>query len=368
MTRVVVDSNYVGRGDFSVRRLKAVVSLLGDGGEVVVPEVVVWEWAEHAAHAIEQLLDQTARLPVDGAVYQPVAQPICPSKDDLIRAIESNLPPGVSIWRATPDQHADAVRAQVLQIGTAERKGGVKTGAADHLVAECVAAQLEDRRNAEAVVLASNDKRLRKVCRGIYGDDVLFASGDVELIKTLVEFAPAEAELLEAVEEDLKERLSWSTDGIAAELADFSMGHYFSWRNSTDRPLEREIPSMSRVEIVELHDLQVGAFENDARIGIAHVRVFGTVHMTVLEWNAFGEDDSEADWVTTYDDDLANGIVDMLVAILFDRTWQVQSVTSASKARIHFERGTADELDDFGIDVSPSGWTPNDFTAPDPRT
>lgn len=364
MTRVVVDSNYVGRGDFSVRRLKVVVSLLGNGGEVVVPEVVVWEWAEHAAQAIEQLVDQTARLPVDAAVYEPAKQPIRPSKDDLIRAIESNLPPGVSIWRATPDQHADAVRAQVLQTGTAERKGGVKTGAADHLVAECLAAQLQERRNAEAVVLASNDKRLRKVCREIYGDEVLFASGDVELIKALVDFAPAEAELLEAVEENLIERLSW-TEGIAAELVNFSMGYYFSWRSSTNRPMEREIPSMRRIEIVELHDLQVGAFENHARIGIAHVRVFGTVHMTVLEWNAFGDDDAEADWVTTYDDDLPNGIVDLLVAILFDRTWQVQSVTSASEARIHFDRASANDLDDFGIDVSPSGWTPNDFITPD---
>ena len=60
---------------------------------------------------------------------------------------------------------------QVLQLGPGERKEGVKTGAADSLVLACVQQQVDERSGAEAVVLATNDKRLRTVCSRLFGED-----------------------------------------------------------------------------------------------------------------------------------------------------------------------------------------------------
>lgn len=79
---VVVDTNLFGSGNFSEKVLKHLVPLAEAGNHIVVPEPVVWEWAEHAhtllhgavsthAHAVDNVdksLLERATVGRDGAI------------------------------------------------------------------------------------------------------------------------------------------------------------------------------------------------------------------------------------------------------------------------------------------------------------
>lgn len=343
MTRIVFDANLPARGHFSSDRLQHLIDMLGSDVEIVVPEVVIWEWAEHAVTTIEALVDEHLRLRVDRLLYAPPVMPEPPDKEALVASIRDSLPRGVRVWRPNSHESLDAVRAQVLQTGTGDRKKGVKTGAADHLVLACVSAQLGDRQSAEAVVLASGDKHLRDTCEAAFGEEVLFASSDYELLRRLREFEPATDELLEAAEEALRDRIRDGQSDIGSALETFAMGFDIVNRRQTVGRNERELARLGTVEIVELHDLEVGQLEGEARAGYADLRIFGSVHMTVLELRREGRD---SEWIQTFSGLVTGGMIDLKVHVAFDRDWKLISVAPASAAEINFDQMVDDEGED----------------------
>ena len=59
MTRLVIDTNAVRRGTFSTGALRQWIDVVQmDATEIYLPEVVIWEWAEHAASAHSTLQAQ----------------------------------------------------------------------------------------------------------------------------------------------------------------------------------------------------------------------------------------------------------------------------------------------------------------------
>lgn len=344
MTRIVLDANFPARGHFSARRLRHLVeSFAGSGVEIVVPEVVLWEWVEHAAASVEALLEQHERFPVDPSLYELAPMPQPPTKDELVSMVSGALPREITVWSPSSGDWRAAVEAQVLQTGTGERKEGVKTGAADHVVAACVRAQLDERLDAEAIVLATADKNLKRVCRAAFGDDVLYASSDQELLQRLVDFEPAADELSVAVEEELRHRIYCPDSDIGAALETFSMGFEVVGRREPKGRDERELARLGRVEIVELHALEVGQFQDGARVGQADIRIFADVHMTVLDLRREG---TEIQWSQTYSGLVTGGMIDLAITVTFDRDWNLVSVTPAAPARINFNQYDEDDVDE----------------------
>jgi hypothetical protein len=159
---VVLDTNFVGRGRLQVDAVRQLAGRLSERGHsVVIPEVVVWEWAQHAFDALQEArvaLDKASR-DVDGRLCLTLPELQVPDVLQLVDTISSVLleMPGVTILASDDASPSDAVQQQVLQIGLGIRKAGVKTGAADALVLSSVEVLVE---SCIEVVLCSGDKLL----------------------------------------------------------------------------------------------------------------------------------------------------------------------------------------------------------------
>lgn len=348
VTRIIIDSNVMRRGHFSVAALADWVDAAG-GGEVtiLVPEVVLWEWAEHASLASATLAAQHADFPVEPAIFTPPAIPTFPPKDELVDLLAAKLPAGVEVWEPKDSEWREAVQEQVLQIGVGERKEGIKTGASDAIVRACVRSQIAIRSGTEAVILATNDKHLRRACVAEFGDEVLFANGTRDLWSRLIEFAPAKADLTEEVEEQLRTLVTDPASDIGSALQAFATGfEIVSYQDGRPREVERELARLGRVDIVELHDLNVGESELGSRVGVADVRLFADVHMTVLTLRDL--EGGGLEWIQTFDGLVKGGMIDIPVNVTFDQHWQLQSASPAGIARINFNQFAEDgdeELD-----------------------
>lgn len=348
MTRLVLDANALRRGHFSVIALNNWIDAVGGAldADILIPEVVVWEWAEHAAAAYTTMRGQLQEFRTDPGLYsRPVLEEqIAP--EELVERIRALLPRYVAIWTPDPSAWKQAVQEQVLQVGLGERRDGIKTGAADSIVLACVSEQVENRSNAEPVVLATNDRALHKACSRLFGEQVLVTSSTGDLLKKLNSFEPAADELYEETDEELSRIIRSSGSEIARALETFEMG--FRVHVDADvtalrdeRPITwRDLARLGRIEIVELHDLNIA--EREDRLGLADVRVFADVHMTELELQETTPGESE--WVTTFDGVITHGFVDIRLAVTFDLHWKVKSVVAAGPAHIVF--GGYDEDDE----------------------
>lgn len=321
----------------------------GEGADLVIPEeVAVWEWAEHAASAYTTLSGQLQEFRVDVALYgRPrLAEEL--SVESLIDKIKGLLPDSIRVWAAPNAAYKEALVEQVLQIGSGERKGGVKTGAADSLVLACVAEQLERRRGTEAILLATNDKGLRASCANRFADEVLLTGSTTALLQHLNAFQPAEEELYEATEEALRSVVGDWSSGVGAALRTFDMGfRIHSSKRAASEPYGevpvRDLARIGRVSIVELHDLRVAERDEMARVGLADVRIFADVHMTRLELRETSPGVTE--WMTTFDGTVTHGFVDLTLAVTWDRHWDVQSVAPTGGAVIVFDSSEYDDID-----------------------
>lgn len=142
---VVVDTNVLGAGRLQIDQIKGLADeLLDVDVEVVVPEVVVWEWAEHARSDLVSL-EETTRLlrkrlgraglddlhPAASAEGSGI-----PDVQEIVDRIMAQLVDvlNVRVLSTSPEAALDGLRSQVLQTGAGSRKpsaGGTKTGAAD---------------------------------------------------------------------------------------------------------------------------------------------------------------------------------------------------------------------------------------------
>lgn len=158
---------------------------------------------------------------------------------------------------------------------------------------------------------------------------------------------PAEAELFEETEEALRKAVEDGSSELGAALETFEMGfriHTSGSDSDVSGRAARNLACLGLVDIVEPHDLQVTGKDSAERVGLAEVRVFATVHMTQLEFQSTSTGPSE--WVTTYDGPVTHGFVDLRVAVTWDKSWKVQSVSPTGPAVIVFDTSEYDDLDD----------------------
>ncbi len=184
--RVVIDTNATGSGHFSVKELTRIRQLCPANVQVLVPEPVIWEWAEHARAAALHAV-QTAKK-VDPSLLS-LAKPEVPSALEFCSKIEDNLPPGIQLWRPSGELARLALRAQALMLDGCVRRSDVKTGGLDHLVLACVREQLDGTRAPWRVAIMSGDSLLSKQCTNL---------GRVLTVKNLYGLTPHVLDLVSA--------------------------------------------------------------------------------------------------------------------------------------------------------------------------
>jgi hypothetical protein len=333
MTRVVIDTNFAGRGHFNQGRLKSLAAkLAGTGAQVVVPEVVIWEWAEHARAAFEALEGEHSSFKVDQALIQIPPLPTRPSTDELCEQIISMLPNEFTIWHHTRDDHQQAVRAQVLQKGAGERKKGVKTGAADHLIFLCIRAQTKSRHWPGSVVAATADSALRRLCEEEFGTDVPCVGDDRQLLARLINFTPAEDGLIQNVKRELVHLINSPTD-IGIAFRQFPLGYVTSEEGEEEPTVWEEVRlCLEQANSVEVLDLDVGkTLEQEAYVGSGSVRVFGTVRSRLYTF----EQSSEYDFERVLTDQwIAEATIDVPITLIFEQEWMIASVEVVGPAYI----------------------------------
>ncbi|WP_235738768.1 hypothetical protein [Nocardioides alcanivorans] len=133
---IVVDTNFGPHGYPDMPRLKQLAaSAQRVGIRVGVPEVVVWEWAEHLQQKVSAAF--TATRQANGAMLKgglgAIATPVASTADkiaiELARAVQTV--PNLVLIPASERNARDALRDQILQQGGGSKKNEVKTGAAD---------------------------------------------------------------------------------------------------------------------------------------------------------------------------------------------------------------------------------------------
>jgi len=337
MTRLVLDTNSLRRGQFNVEAALQWVEAVGPDADIFVPEAVIWEWAEHAASAHKTLQSQLAEFRVEMRLYERPTLADQMSIESLVERVEELLPDPIRVWSPPSSTWKQAVMDQVLQVGSGERKEGVKTGAADSIVLACVQDQVYERHGSEAVLLATNDKGLSASCSRFFGEEVLVVRGTVDLLERLNAFEPAEQELLESTEEALRRLVTDPRSEIGAALQTFDMGFRIHISDAAAARTPGEVPfqdlaRLGRVSIVELHDLRIADREDRRRFGLADVRLFADIHMTRLELRQ--SSGGTSDWVTTFDGTVTHGFVDLPLAVSWDHHWNVESVSSTGLGRV----------------------------------
>lgn len=142
---VVVDTNVLGAGRLQIDQIEGLADeLLYVDVEVVVPEVVIWEWAEHARadlvgleETARQLRKRLGRAGLDDLhPAASVGASEIPGVQEIVERMRARLEalPNVGVLPTTPEAALDGLRSQVLQRGAGRRKpavDGTKTGAAD---------------------------------------------------------------------------------------------------------------------------------------------------------------------------------------------------------------------------------------------
>lgn len=129
---VVFDTNVWSGGRFNADMFTKQAKRLAKAGiTVLVPEVILWEWASHSAQDAQNGLAAWRRLAKAGLVSGPYPGP----KDlhgvlaDLTRLLATV--PNAQILPLSGDSAIAGLRDQVLQTGPGATKQAVKTGAAD---------------------------------------------------------------------------------------------------------------------------------------------------------------------------------------------------------------------------------------------
>jgi hypothetical protein len=211
---VVIDANFVGGGTFRSQKFDQLVDRLAARGHaVVVPEVVVWEWAQHTHEALTAAQREGTRArrasdPALGVAVPPLDVPPVTEIAGRIRAHIAAVP-SAAVATTDPEGAVDAIAQQVMQTGTGSRsKDGTKTGAPDALIVRTVEIELE---SAEQVVVATGDQHLAEVV-GELEEDVVIVRDQRDLWLWHGPTPPPSDELLSAVESFVEGNLTKGLD------------------------------------------------------------------------------------------------------------------------------------------------------------
>lgn len=342
MTVVILDTNALPHGHYSERVLTNLIEVASRGATIVIPEVVIWEWAEHARDAQQSLAEVLRQHRVDQQLVGSLPAPEVPDIEELVTRIESALRGRAQVWAPAAEVWRDALRQQVLQVGTGERKTAVKTGAADAIVLACVEDQLETAEGA--VVLLSKDDKLRAACLRTC-PDALVANGVGQLLPQLNTFEPAEDNLALRAAEDLPvllneaiadygEAMPFDDLGVELQSGALRFGPDTSPRLSTVR--------LSNIDIVEVHDFSI-ARDATNRYGLADLRIFGDISVVIVGQRevAPGQHTSVPEVVP-----LQMAHLDVTVAIRWNHNWQFEDIEPTGVAVVVLPTPEEDDADD----------------------
>lgn len=164
-----LDTNAFPNGQLNIASLGRLVrrAAAHGGVEVWVPEVVLWEWAAHAAAERQAAVNALEAIRATGLPLPPL--PLI-NKQDVLKELEEAvrwLGPPLHVLE-TRGVAADALRDQVLVEGPAKiitaRDGRtVKTGAADSAVLRALLARAAQETASFALVSA--DKDVERACK-----------------------------------------------------------------------------------------------------------------------------------------------------------------------------------------------------------
>lgn len=285
---VVVDTNVFENGEFSNTRFQKLAKRVEKKGHtLIVPAVVVWEWAEHA-HAAHELYRSQARYAarrIDSLFRGAIEVPAPSDVEELVAAIfDAVIATGAGVADPPDGSAVDAVRQQVLQIGHGVKSEKVKTGAADALLAATVESIADERGGA---ILVSADERLTSLVHDPPRVRVVKRLPD--LWKLLIAVAPAEAVVVERF-------TKYALDSINAELAE-GKSPLPTGRPHYDQAVSEALDLNDDSELFDLtlHEvLQVEALEpevvqdDDVRFLSAELVVVGFVG--AFSWRIAGPD------------------------------------------------------------------------------
>ncbi|MFF3027592.1 hypothetical protein [Microbacterium sp. NPDC057944] len=327
MTVIILDTNSMSRGQYSRSALDSLISAAGRAASVVIPEVVIWEWAEHA-HSAHVALEEAVRSNrVDDVVIRrTIVEPV-PPIDELVRRIEVSLPAGVQVWRPDSQAWRLALREQILQMGSGETKNNVKTGASDAVVLACV--ESESAVAEDVVVILTGDKRLQRSAARF--GNVRHATGAGGLLAALRTFTPATDDLAVRLMEQLPEYLN-ERFGDHAETLSFHE-HGVIIEVGTDRTAlkgKAELAELmiTQIDIAEIGDLRVEVDGNE-RVGLAELRVFGNILGDIVTFHEVAPGVVGASRETV---DFSSDFVDVTIAVRWDQTWRIDAVLTTGEA------------------------------------
>jgi hypothetical protein len=342
---VVVDTNFVHRGQYRsgvlgrfARRLHA------RGFDVAVPEVVVWEWAEHVHRCIRDagVAVDRARADVAGSgLALTVPEFGGPHVDDVVELIEADLDrmPGVRVVTATLADGAEAIRNQVLQVGVGSRRHGVKTGAAESLVLAAVERCAQDLVTDEPVVVCTNDARLGEhVARLEF--DVHVARSEPELWAWFGTSTPLDGvlddEIRMALGDEIERWFARSSDDVAASFPLFAAGvvghdvirsRLGLRTNGTD---ELDI-HVHAVEDIDVRGVQVVDDDEVPRVVVADLAVLVDSDVVNSSLGEHGEVRQQSADVTL--------AIHVPVVVELDGSWSVECIELAETATASIAHG-----------------------------
>lgn len=165
---IALDTNAFSHGQLNLSQLKRLVERAGRHGtvEVWVPEVAIWEWAEHAAAEHQAAVNALTAIVATGLDVPSL--PVRP-KQDVVREFRETIASlGASLVVVSADSvAAEALRDQVLVEGpartvTAKNSRVYKVGAADSALLRSLLERAGD--DTSSFVLVSSDGDVLRAC------------------------------------------------------------------------------------------------------------------------------------------------------------------------------------------------------------
>lgn len=345
VTVVILDTNALPHGHYSDRAMTRLIEVAGSGASLVIPEVVVWEWAEHAHASHTALIETIRQHRVDALVVPGPSMADAPSIDTIISTMRKLLQFRATVWSPPEKVWRDALRQQVLQVGCGETKKEVKTGAADAVVLACVESELESADGA--VVLVTSDRRLRDLCRSKFSQ-VRVASGSGDLLSQLNTFEPAEEDLALRLEENLVAYLRRNTTGGRQAMPFDDFGFELqsgSVRFGKDTSPRVAAMQLERIDIAEVHGIEITRTE-ERRYGLADLRIFGDVSVVIIDQHETSPGHYE---LSPERVDFPNVHVDVTVATRWNHNWQLEGIEPTGVAVIVLSSPEDEMLDDDDV-------------------
>lgn len=347
MTTIVLDTNAMPHGQYRSRTINELRRFVGDATSIVVPEVVVWEWAEHAHRAQLALQLTVEQHRVDPGIVPGTIAPTTPSLEHLVGAIAAALADqDVELWTPGHEAWKDAVRQQVLQVGSGETKKDVKTGAADAIVLKC--AESFAYESEPPVILLTSDAQLRLTATREVAD-LMTANGTHDVLRKISEFTPATIDLEVRAAEVLPDLFNarLAEGGPVISFDEFGIELLASGgRSSADFSMQLQRLEFREVDLIEFHDFEVASVV-DGRVGLGNMRIFGSFELSFLESRETtpGRFELVGDLIGPFSD-----YVDVTVAISWDVAWQFQDIKATGVAVAVLGD---DDYDEDGVNVPP---------------